>query len=196
LNFYLNIRSYPAVLIFTAYALGLTRAQRWTSLHRFFNASVDRNYNEPTRAIEILFLWNWRGGKNDTWKQIEGLETLRTPLSDHLHDLFTGWGSSFAALSPDFERMFELYEVLGSIAHLEKHSKQEVQGLLKDSKDFMWMPLGRASWHGENAEKILTEIQTDPMKSALTKAGFAKGDGDFLNTFVANFQLAARRMGR
>jgi hypothetical protein len=192
LNFYLDIRSYSAVLIFTAYALGLTRAQRWTSLHRFFSASVDRNYNEPTRVIDILFLWNWRGGKNGTWKQIEGREILRTPLSDHLHDLFTDWGSSFAALTPDFERMFELYEVLGSLAHLEKHSKQEVQGLLKDSKDFMWMPLGRSSWHGENAEKILTEIQTDPMKSALTEAGFANGDGDFLSAFVANFQLAAR----
>jgi hypothetical protein len=197
LNLYLDIRSYSAVLIFTAYALGLTRAQRWTSLHQFFCASVERNYHEPTRAIEILFLCNWRGGKNDTWNQIEGQtegQTLRTPLSDHLHDLFTDWGSSFAALTPDFERMFELYEVLGSLAHLEKHSKEEVQGPLEDPQNFTWMPLGRASWHTENAAKILTEIQTDPMKSALMKAGFAKGDGNFLSAFAANFQLAARRM--
>jgi SIR2-like domain len=49
LNLYAYIRSYPAALIFTAYGLGLTRAARWTALHRFFSASVDRDYTEPKR---------------------------------------------------------------------------------------------------------------------------------------------------
>jgi SIR2-like domain len=59
LNLYVYIRAYPTVLIFTAYALGLTRARRWVSLHRLFSASVDRSYTEPKRAIETLFLWTW-----------------------------------------------------------------------------------------------------------------------------------------
>jgi hypothetical protein len=56
------------------------------------------------------------------------------------------------------------------------------------------MPLGRAGWHTANAEKIIAEIQKDPMRSALIKAGFAKGDGEFLDAFVANFQRIAGRM--
>lgn len=35
---YLNLRSYPAVLVFTAYCLGLTRAERWRDLHSFLGA--------------------------------------------------------------------------------------------------------------------------------------------------------------
>jgi SIR2-like domain len=90
LNLYVYIRSYSAVLIFTAYALGLTRAGRWTALHRLFSASIDRNYKEPKRAIEVLFLGTWIDDR--TWKQIDGRETLKTPLSDHLLELFTIWG--------------------------------------------------------------------------------------------------------
>src|ERR1700687_1174162 len=83
LTVYLNIRSYPTVLIFTAYALGLTRAERWSTLHRWFSATVDQQYREPVRAIDCLFTLAWRGTEEDVWKQIEGLERLRTPLSDH-----------------------------------------------------------------------------------------------------------------
>jgi hypothetical protein len=111
-----------------------------------------------------------------------------------LLELFTIWGSSFAALATDFERMFELYEVLGSLAHLEDTSKQMIIAALQDGQGFVRMPLGRAVWHTANAEKIVAEIQKDPMKSALFKAGFATGDDDFLDAFIENFQRAARRM--
>jgi hypothetical protein len=192
LNFYVSIRFYPAVLIFTAYALGLTRARRWMSLHRLFAASVDRNYKEPKRLVETLFLWSWID--DNVWKRVEGRETLRTPVSDHLCDLFTVWGSSFAALTPDFERMFELYEVLGSLTFLENTSKTDIQKTLKNPQDLTFVPVGRAGWHTENLDKILADIQKDPMKSELIKAGFAQGDGDYLDAIVANFHRVARRM--
>jgi hypothetical protein len=115
-------------------------------------------------------------------------------LSDHLFELFTRWGSSFAALTPDFEQMFEMSEVLGSLTHLEDTSKQDIQEALKNPQDFARVPVGRASWHTANADKILAEIQKDPMRSELIKAGFAKGDGDYLDVMVANFQRVARRM--
>jgi hypothetical protein len=94
LTYYVNLRSYPAVLVFTAYGLGLTRAARWRSLHSLFDFTVDQQYREPLRAIETLFLWAWKGTENDAWKQIEGLEQRRTPLSDHLFELFSEGGGS------------------------------------------------------------------------------------------------------
>ena len=192
LNLYVYIRSYPAVLIFTAYALGLTRARRWMSLHRLFSASVDRNYKEPKRVIETLFLWNWID--DNVWKQVQGREAARTPLSDHLCDIFTIWGSSFAALTPDFEQMFEMYEVLGSLTHLENTSKADIQETLKNPQDFAYVPVGRAGWHTENVDKILAEIQKDPMRSELIKADFAAGDREYLDVIVANFSRVVRRM--
>jgi hypothetical protein len=51
LTTYLNIRSYPAVLAFTAYRLGLTRAERWGALHRLFSAVILPQYKKPIRAV-------------------------------------------------------------------------------------------------------------------------------------------------
>lgn len=75
---FLGLRSYPAVLVFTAYGLGLTRAGRWNALHRLFDAAIDQQHREPVRAVEGLFLWAWKGTENDAWKQIEGLERHNT----------------------------------------------------------------------------------------------------------------------
>lgn len=196
LTVYLNIRSYPAVLILTAYGLGLTRSGRWSVLHDLFDSIVDRQNREPKRAVETLLLWAWKGTENDVWKQMEGLEQHKTPLSDHLYTLFSEWGKRFAGLTPDFELMFERFEVLGSLAHFEANDKADVQRQLaaEARNGWVWMPMGRASWHASNGEKLVAEIQAEPMKAALTQAGFAKGDVELIDLFVGNFKRRAGRM--
>lgn len=193
---FINIRSYPAVLVFTAYGLGLTRAGRWGALHRLFDAVIDRQHNEPVRAIETLFLWEWEGTENDAWKQIEGLERHKTPFSDHLLGLFRPWSKSFIGLAPDFELIFERYEMLGSLAHLERNDKASVQQELAGEPHNGWafMPVGRSGWHTSNATKLVAEIQAEPMKTGLTHAGFAKGDPEFIDLFIQNFRRIAGRM--
>src|SRR5690606_20682426 len=46
LTVWLGLRSYPAVLVFTAYGIGLTRSQRWNTLHDLLVASWPREYHE------------------------------------------------------------------------------------------------------------------------------------------------------
>jgi hypothetical protein len=187
---YLNIRSYPAVLVFTAYGLGLTRNDRWRILHRLFSTTIARQYKQSRRAVEQLFLTAWKGAEGNAWKQIEGLEKRKTPLSDHLVALFSDWGESFIRLLPDFELMFERFELLAAFAYLEKHKKDEVVAELSGS-NFAWLPMGRASWHSPNREKLIAEIQAEPMKTTLVKAGFGKGDPEFLGLFVQTFNRMA-----
>ncbi|MDQ8727387.1 SIR2 family protein [Bradyrhizobium sp. LHD-71] len=196
LTVFLGLRSYPAVLVFTAYGLGLTRAGRWKALHRLFDAVIDRQHREPVRAVQALFLWAWKGTENDAWKQIEGLEKRKTPLSDHLLTLFSEWHKSFAGLTPDFELMFERFEMLGSLAHLERNDKASVQQELagEPRNGWAWMSVGRVGWHESNAEKLVSELQSDSMKSALAQAGFAKGDPEFIDLFIQNFRRMAGRM--
>jgi hypothetical protein len=181
---YSILRSYPAVLGFTAYGLGLTRAERWGVLHHVFSSRIDGQYSNPSRAIERLFLRS-----PDAWKHMEGLEQRLTALSDHLCRLFSEWGNSFAALTADFELLFERFELLGSIAWLEKYEKSELLKTLArpPPQGIVGMPVGRARWHGENASKILSEMQAEPMKGALIRAKFAKGDAEFLDAFFTNF---------
>jgi len=193
---YLRIRSYPAVLAFTAYALGLTRSERWSALHSFFNAVIDRQQRDPVRAIDALFLWAWKGTEDDAWKQIEELDRRKTPLSDHLLDVFSEWAKRFLGLASDFELMFERFEMLGSLAYLEKHEKTEIQqGLASNPQQgWTWMPTGRAGWHSSNARKLLAEFEAEITKAALLEGGFGKGDSEFIDAFIANFNRVAGRM--
>jgi hypothetical protein len=148
------------------------------------------------RTIDCLFQWAWKGSENDAWKQIEGLDQLKTPLSDHLYALFKNWGTSFAALTPDFELMFERFELLGALAHLERHSKADLMKALAGNPHQAWMhlPLGRVGWHSTNAQKLITEFQSDAMKANFIEAKFAQSDYDFLVLFVENFKRINGRM--
>ncbi|WOH68671.1 SIR2 family protein [Bradyrhizobium sp. BWA-3-5] len=193
---YLGLRSYPAMLVFTACGLGLTRAGRWKALHQLFEAPIDRKHREPVRAVQALFLYGWRGADGDAWKQIEGLEQRKTPLSDYLLTLISEWGKRFIGLTPDFELLFERFEMLGALAHLEQEEKAGVQKQLAgDARNgWAWMPVGRIGWHESNAERLVSELQSEVMKAELVQAGFAKGDSEFLELFIQNFKRIAARM--
>lgn len=189
LTVYLNIRSYPAVLIFTAYGIGLTRAERWATLRAFLTAQVHREYKEAKRAVDLLYLFGWKGGDNDLWKRLNGLDRRKTPLSDHLLDLFADWAKSFISVAPDFELLFERFEVLASLAHFETNDKAEVRQVLSGDPQngWTWMPIGREAWHEKNRDILLGELQRDPLKSAVLEAGFAAGDAEMLEMFIQNF---------
>ena len=190
---WLNLRSYPPVLLFTAYGIGLTRAQRCT-LHELFSAIIAREYREPRRTVEMLFLWDWKGSDNNLWKQIDGLENRKTALSDHLCDLFSDWGKSFAGLTPDFEMMFERFEVLASMAHLESTAEADLEQALTRMDSPVRMPVGRVGWHGSNRNRLIQELQSEAIKNALFAAGFAKGSEKFMELFLGNLVRIAARM--
>lgn len=193
---YLNARSYPAVLVFTSYGLGLTRAARWQTLHRLFNSLIDDLSQKQVRTVETLFLSAWKGTEQNVWKEIEGLDRRKTPLSDHLLELFFGWGKRFVGLAADFELLFERFEMLGSLSHFEGNDKSAVQEQLRSGQHnaWTWMPVGRAGWHQQSAVRLIGELQGEPLKVALLKAGFAKGDPEFLDLFVQTFRRIADRM--
>lgn len=193
---YLGMRSYPAVLVFTAYGLGLARAERWGALHQLFDAIITREHREPVRAVESLFLWAWKGTEGESWKQIEGLDRRKTPLSDYLLSLFVEWSKRFIGLTPDLELLFERFEMLGSLAHLERYEKAQVQQELAGEPQNSWafMPVGRTGWHESNAAKLIPELQSNPMKMALVQAGFGKRDPEFVDLFIQNFKRVAGRM--
>lgn len=193
---HLNLRSYPAVLVFTAYGIGLTRAGRWSTLHRFLHAKIDRQQGETYRTVDSLFLEAWKGTENNAWKQIEGLERRQTPLSDHLLRVFIEWGKRFAGLAPAFELVFERFEMLASLAYLERHEKAALQQALAGNPrdNWEWMPIGRMAWHSAGAEKLLAELKAEPESASILEAGFAKADSNFLDLYIQNFTRIAGRM--
>lgn len=196
LTVWLNIRSYPAVLVFTAYGLGLVRSRRWNILHSLLASKIAREHHDPERIVETLFLWAWQGGENDYWKHLEGLAQRKTALSDHLLDVFQDWGKSFVGIAAHFEQLFEQFEILASIAYIESTPFPELEQVLADQtgQKRVWLPIGRSGWNRSVREKVLLEILSDEIKAALLGAGYCHGSAEFFEQAVANYRRNARRM--
>lgn len=196
LTTFVNLRSYPAVLVFTGYALGLLRAGRWSTLHQAFDTIVHREYREPVRAVEAVFLSAWKGSGTDIWRHIEGFDRRKTPLNDHLLAIFSEWSRNFIGLVSDFELLFGRLELLGSLAHVEHESKNDMQEALKGQpyNSFVWMPVGRIGWNSSIKDRLVNEIQAEPIRNSLLQSGFAKSDSEFFDLSMQNFQRVASRM--
>ena len=190
---YIRLQTYPAVIVFYAYGIGLTRAGRWAALHRLLDARVRLGSRDESRIVETLFLESWEGGTDELWHHMEGLKDHKTPLSDHLFSLFEGWAPRFAGLESDFRLLFDRFELLGAIAFVEENSKDRIRKVLT-MNGLVRMPRGRASWHGANADKLVSEFSAEPMKHTLAEAGFGKGDEEFIEAAIRNFNTISQHM--
>lgn len=196
LTVWLGLRSYPAVLVFTAYGVGLTRSQRWQTLHALLTAPWPREYHEPKNVVSMLFLWSWKGEQQDVWKQLEGFDRRKTALSDHLLDVMSAWRFSFAGVSSEFELVFERFETLATLAFLEENSEASLEQALASAPQglFARMPVGRAGWHESSATVLIHEFQSETRIVALLSAGFAKNSRRYLELFVESFKRYVNKM--
>lgn len=196
LTYLLHLRSYPAVLIFTAYGIGLTKAARWDILLKLFLSVLASENRKPQRVISTLFLWSWVGGDKQIWQQLEGFDKRQTPLSDHLLDVMTSWSKSFTGADANFELLFERFELMGSLAAFHKNDEAELEKSAASAATrrdaLVWMPVGRSAV----ARTLLQELEDQSRITALLEAGFAKGSERFLKLFIANFKLCAEHMSR
>lgn len=198
LTYWLNLRSYPAVLIFTAYGIGLTKAARWNTLLKLFSSALASEHREPHRIVSTLFLGSWTGGEKQLWQQLEGMDRYKTPLSDHLLEVMMDWRKSFTGADANFELLFERFELMGSLAAFHENDEAQLETAVEASAArndvIAWMPVGRAGWHSTGARMLLQELEDESRIVELLKAGFAKGSRRFLQLFAENFKLYARRM--
>lgn len=196
---WLLLKIYPAVLIFTAYGVGLTRSCRWKTLHELLIAPWHREDREPKRVVSTLFLEMWEEGYNtQVWQNLEGPDRHNTPLSDHLLDVMTNWRSSFAGVSVEFELIFERFELLAALAYLEENSEEKLEQDFANlpHRQFARMPMGRVGRHFSSANALIFELQSEAMITDLLNAGFARKSRRFLELFIANFKHYVDRMSR
>jgi hypothetical protein len=196
LNVWLGLRSYPAVLVFTAYGVGLTRSQRWQTLHEFLIAPWPREYRDAKRTVSMLLLGAWKGERNDLWAELDGLNNHKTAFSDHMVDVMNEWRSSFAGVSAEFELVYERFETLAALAYLEEDSEATLEQALANTPHglFARMPVGRVGWHEASATTLLQELQSEAMITALLNAGFAYKSRRFLELFVENLKRYVSKM--
>ena len=176
---WLNLRSYPPVLLINAYGIGLLRAERLESLHQLLTAPIEANDGSSLgRIVDVLFLQYWSGGKTEVWRMVEGFDRRRTPLSDHLLEILKPWSESFVGIVADFEELFETWEVLGSLSHGEIYSLEQIHtasSLENPNSSFVYSPAGRSGWHAQTRERILNRIQGNSFKAKVDSLWFWQG---------------------
>jgi hypothetical protein len=64
-NFLTNIRTYPAVLLFYAYGIGLLKAQRFADLFKLFSTPINTGRDQTQTAASYLLVTRWEGTEND-----------------------------------------------------------------------------------------------------------------------------------
>ena len=75
-----EIRSYPAVLIFTAFGLGLTFGQQWSNLHDLLSTNLPMRGSKPERLVESMFLQTWGGSDTKMWNSFYEFEEGKTAV--------------------------------------------------------------------------------------------------------------------
>ncbi|WP_421259076.1 SIR2 family protein [Aeromonas sp. 602826] len=196
LTVWLGLRSYPAVLVFMTYGVGLTRSQRWKTLHELLVAPWPREHRDSKRVVSTLFLGEWKGARNEVWSQLEGLDRRKTPLSDHLLEVMTNWRSSFAGVSAEFELVFERFEFLAALTYLEEDSEASLEQAHANTPHglFARMPVGRVGWRESSANSLILELQSEATITALLDAGFARNSRRFLELSIESFKRYVGKM--
>ena len=192
---YIRVRSYPALLAFTAFGLGLVRAERWQRLHELFRTRVNRRHSGPDTMLGNLFLDSWEGGSRDLWDHLkEDCKKRFAPLSNHLYeDVFLQWAEPFFGSMHGFEVAFGVFEILASISLLDEVDKAHLEETLNQGTQGHRIAVGRTFWNPQIEKRVLARISSAPQSSALLDAGFAKGDPKVLEMAIAYCQRVASR---
>lgn len=180
----IGLRSYPAVLIFTSYCLGLTRSKRWELLFRTLNEELHRHERKPERLVDLLAPDNWAGGNKEVWSGLIGEQKFKTPLSDHLLEKFRVHGRTIFGPMAELEYYFAFMELMGAIAWYDRLSIDDRQRRADLTNDF-WhdMPLGRLTWQHALFARLEGEVSTPKLKEQILKANFAHGNHKVLDAF-------------
>lgn len=188
-----SLRSYPAVLVFTAYGVGLTRAERWGALHRLFVSVIHHEDREPVRAVEAVFLTEWSGSGDRMWKQLEGFERRKAPFGTHLFSVVGEWSKRVLGVTSAPEAILGQFEILGSLAYLERKDEGELQKTLSENPNHNWSytPVGHTAMDRNITTILVGEMNSPPMKAAILEAGFANGHSDFLDMLFENHRRIA-----
>lgn len=185
---YVVMRSYPAVLAYQACALGLQTAERWQTLHGFMGVQIENRRERMNRLLDEVGPSTWEGSKKDYWQNMPEMDRRHTPFQDHLvGGTFGKWCGTFLPPRASVSNASLLAEVLTAIRHLEAAEKDQLKEAMskpEHGRNFLWSPVGRGGWAYEYHENIFKRFDDDEFITVLAKAGFGRGDPDFIKLAI------------
>jgi hypothetical protein len=188
------VHSYPAVLVLTAYGIGLLKAERWQTSYQLFAATLpsSADHNVSQTVVSALLPQLWEGYDSLRWEEIEKIPQT---LSEHLLEVMTKWQESFVGVEGNFVRLFDRFELMGSLADFDKHDESALKRELEhatatSSIQYLFkIPIGRVDHDASSACGLLQELEDKAFTSKLLQAGYAKGNERILRLFVKHFKF-------
>lgn len=148
--FWLELRRYPATLLFYALGLGAIEAGQLSFLSRLFTTPVHREHREDVSAVEILppSCMFERGG--DAAQILEGMAGRYAPLNDWLHRVLREPLRTLLPNDPHYTLMFDKLELLMALGY--GHRGKRLLGRY-------WAPPGAFGYRRENYSRIQKEVE-------------------------------------
>lgn len=169
---YLGLRRYPALLLFYAVGLGATAAARMDTLAMLFEGIVVTKDERKRVPLPQILSWTDVFTSEQVTRMLPGME--RTPVSDHLHALFTTSLRPYAGNLTRYDEVFNRFEYLNFLVYADQAIRLERNA---------WGPIGRFAWQHSpvfTPDVVDREIEERWMEWAPLISGLFGGDMDRL----------------
>jgi len=167
---WINLRLYPALLLFYASGMATIAADKYATLAALFRRPT---YNENREGIPLFVrLVPVRIVDNDAMNQMLG-KRFYTPVSEHLFEVLRAPLREFLPDEVVYERIFDRFECLFALIYGD-YSRRREKGV--------WGPVGRFAYKLSNSEgqnplkDLLAEAEQQKESWEPIKAGLFGGD--------------------
>ncbi|TGG92163.1 MAG: hypothetical protein ERJ67_06740 [Aphanocapsa feldmannii 277cV] len=179
------LRYYPAILLFWAYGIGLTAANRLGDLHDLLSRRPIPNSTDNYLILRKRFIYfiieEWYY-KVNAWNFMPDLESSETPFSDHLFkDIFDKWRKNFAPILADFKGIYDTWEILLALTYCEKADDEMPLEYKLDC-----LRISDRAWRLQRPERICKQIRN--LRRELITAGFADGNEERLAEIIDEYE--------
>jgi hypothetical protein len=174
----INLRRYPALLIFYGFGIGLLKSGRYRELHQWLAHPMPHPWQDSMAAVNAT----------EDWKPQQG------SMSAHLFSLFEDWSRDYMMGHLDFEDAFPKFEVLAALASWTAALPAETIEASSQPSPNNGIPYTRYSNILATIEAITTLMRevSGVLREPLLAAGFANGNSNQFDILLANLsaQLA------
>lgn len=193
---WLGLMTYPALLVFVFYAIGLVSSGRWKALHDLLSTFIiSPEHRRSSSTADIFDQWHWERGLEPGWKSFEGYTDKKDPLGRRLFLLVQDKASFFLNRASDVVPLMARYEQLAFICQLEGTTTEALQEHLDAAGRPISIPVAPGyaatfgSFYSEESDK---DAQPAFVKKFLD-AGFSNGERAHFEASAACHRRMAER---
>jgi hypothetical protein len=180
---WLSLRWYPSILLLYAGGIASVAGNRYDNFYQLLLPPVD-DPEVSGQSRLVVAIGSATGVLHDVFKDLPDHAQRRYPRSDYLHVFFQSFFDELLFLGPDYDTVFDRFELLFALEHSYVNS-------LKGRR--LWGPPGRFAWkfHDGDRSNPLASIIADSEAGAewsVLKAGFFGGSLETFKEIVKEYR--------